>query len=79
MAAFEEYASKYQSVRMERRDGILQITLHTNGDSLQWGGIPHEELPQVFHDIGTDPQNRVVIMTALPATGTRPTGRASTF
>jgi len=48
MATLDEYANKYQSVRMERRDGILQITLHTNGDSLQWGGTPHEELPRCF-------------------------------
>ena len=31
VATLDEYANKYQRVRMERRDGILQITLHTNG------------------------------------------------
>ena len=62
MTAFDEYSGKYESVRMERRDGILQITLHTNGDSLQWGGIPHRELPEVFRDIGSDPDTKVVIM-----------------
>jgi|TARA_B100000315_G_scaffold255568_1_gene299229 enoyl-CoA hydratase/carnithine racemase len=60
---FEEYSQKYQSVRMERTDGILQITLHTNGGTLQWSMGPHHELPQAFHDIGSDPGNRVVIMT----------------
>ena len=74
MATLDEYANKYQSVRMERRDGILQITLHTNGDSLQWGGTPHEELPQVFHDIGSDPENRVVIMTGAGDAFTGPPG-----
>jgi enoyl-CoA hydratase/carnithine racemase len=63
MATFEQYAHKYQTVRMERRDGILQITLHTNGDTLQWGGRPHGEFPQAFADIGSDPDNKVVIMT----------------
>ena len=63
MAAFQEYSNKYQTIRMERRDGILQMTLHTNGGTLQWGGLPHEELPQAFKDIGSDPENRVVIMT----------------
>jgi hypothetical protein len=29
MATFEDYAERYQSVRMEGRDGILQITFHT--------------------------------------------------
>ena len=63
MSSFEQYAKKYQTVRMERRDGILQITLHTNGDTLQWGSLPHGEFPQAFNDIGGDPENKVVIMT----------------
>ena len=63
MSDFDEYSQKYQSIRMERRSGILQITLHTNGDSLQWGGIPHAELPQAFRDIGSDYDNKVVILT----------------
>ena len=33
MSKFEEYANKYKHVKMERRDGILQFTLHTNGGS----------------------------------------------
>lgn len=63
MARFEDYANKYQTIRMERRDGILQITFHTNGGPLQWGLLPHGEFPQAFYDIGSDPENRVVIMT----------------
>ena len=74
MVTLDEYANKYQSVRMERRDGILQITLHTNGGSLQWGGTPHEELPKAFHDIGSDPENRVVIMTGSGDAFTGPPG-----
>ena len=31
MKHFEEYAHKYRNVRMERRDGILQMTFHSNG------------------------------------------------
>jgi enoyl-CoA hydratase/carnithine racemase len=63
VAQFEEYAGKYQYVHMERQDGILQLTLHTNGGPLQWGSGPHGELPQVFADIGSDPDNKIVIMT----------------
>ena len=78
MATFDEYAEKYQHVRMERSNGILQITLHTNGDSLQWGGGPHEELPRCFRDIGSDRENRVVIMTGTGDAFTGPPGtRAS--
>ena len=63
MARFEDYASKYQTIRMERRDGILQLTFHTDGGPLQWGQVPHGEFPEAFHDIGSDPDNKVVIMT----------------
>ena len=63
MANFTEYSHKYQSIRMERQDGILEITFHTGGGPLQWGGVPHEEFPRAFYDIGSDSENRVVIMT----------------
>ena len=63
MATFEDYAEKYQSVRMERRDGILQLTFHTDGGPLQWGETPHREFPEAFRDIGSDPETKVVIMT----------------
>ena len=78
MPTFDEYADKYQHVRMVRGDGILQITFHTDGDSLQWGGGPHEELPRAFRDIGSDRENRVVIMTGTGDAFTGPPGtRAS--
>src|SRR6267378_3012209 len=63
MARFDDYAQAYQSIRMERRHGILQLTFHTNGGALQWGELPHQEFPQAFRDIGSDPENKVVIMT----------------
>ena len=63
MAPFEEYANKYQTIRMERRDGILQITFHTQDGSLKWGESPHREFGHAFADIGSDPDNKVVIMT----------------
>lgn len=63
MANFQEYSDKYEHVKMERKDGILQITVHTNGGPLQWGGGPHSELPRAFADIGSDRENRVVILT----------------
>src|SRR6266545_3763818 len=31
MATLADYAEKYQTIRMERRDGILQMTFHTAG------------------------------------------------
>ena len=35
MARFDDYAQVYQTIRLERRQGILQITFHTNGGALQ--------------------------------------------
>lgn len=76
MTTLNEYANKYQTAKMERRGGILQVTLHTNGGPLQWGNVPHEELPQVFRDIGSDRENRVVIMTGTGNAFSGPRGSA---
>ena len=65
MTTFESYATKYQHLRMERRDGILQITLHSDGNTLRWGGGPHGEFGPAFRDIGSDPDNKVIIMTGV--------------
>ena len=63
MARLEEYAERYDNIRMERSDGILQLTFHSEGDSLLWGLIPNREFGLAFADIGSDPENKVVIMT----------------
>jgi enoyl-CoA hydratase/carnithine racemase len=63
MSKFEEYAEKYQYIKMERRDGILQMTLHSKGGELLWGGRPHEECSYAFYDVARDRENRVVILT----------------
>jgi len=65
MATFDSYANKYQHLRMERRDGILQITLHSDGQTLRWGSGPHGEFGQAFRDIGADADNKVIIMTGV--------------
>ena len=77
----EDYANKYQCVRFERRDGILQMTLHTEGGSLRWGFGPHGELPDAFYDVGNDRENRVVIITGTGAefSGPRATPGTSSF
>lgn len=67
MSALAEYENKYQSARLERREGVLQVTLHSEGQSLRWGFLPHGELPELFHDIAADRDNRVVILTGTGA------------
>jgi enoyl-CoA hydratase/carnithine racemase len=66
VSQFAEYAAKYRNVRFERREGILQITLHTDGGPLKWGAVKgsvHAQLGDAFYDVGRDPENRVVILT----------------
>ena len=78
MTSLDEYADKYPSIRMERRNGILQMTFHTDDGPLQWGGSPHKEFSQVFVDVVSDFENRIVIMTGTGDTFTGPQGTAAT-
>jgi len=63
MTRFEEYASKYQTSKMQRHDGILEATLHTKGGALLRNESVHRELPYACTDISADPDNKVVILT----------------
>ena len=65
MSQFEDYAEKYSHVRMERHDGILEITFHSDGNTLAWGWGPHRQLGPAFYDIGRDRDNKIVIMTGV--------------
>jgi enoyl-CoA hydratase/carnithine racemase len=62
MTQFADYASKYSHIRMERQDGILEITFHSIGRTLLWGGGPHSQFGAAFYDIGRDRENKTVIM-----------------
>ncbi|MPZ42987.1 MAG: enoyl-CoA hydratase/isomerase family protein [Betaproteobacteria bacterium] len=55
--------SNYRFVTTERRDGILQMTLHTDGGPLQWNLDAQVEVANVFREIGGDRDNRVIILT----------------
>ncbi|BAZ11583.1 enoyl-CoA hydratase/isomerase [Calothrix sp. NIES-4071] len=59
----DDYVNKYESIRMQRHNGILEVTLHTNGDSLVFNKTIHDELGFAFADIGADRENKVVILT----------------
>ncbi len=63
MAQFAEYANKYQTIKMKREDGILELQIQTNGGPLRWSSLPHGELERAFLEIGHDPENEVVILT----------------
>jgi|GEM_PF-6514487 hypothetical protein len=38
------YENKYRNLSFCRENGVLEITLHTNGQSLIFNGQTHEEL-----------------------------------
>ncbi len=63
MPGFDEYSRSYRFLKLERRDGILQMTAHTDGGPLQWGLEPQAEFARAFADVGADRENRVIILT----------------
>jgi 6-oxocamphor hydrolase len=63
MANFQEYSTRYKHVRMERRDGILQMTLHTNCGPVIWNFDSHRETAHALGDVARDRENKVVIIT----------------
>lgn len=63
LPTLDEYAQKYQHIRFHREDGILQLTLHSEGSDLIWGFTPHQELGYCFADVASDPENKVIIFT----------------
>jgi enoyl-CoA hydratase/carnithine racemase len=63
LVGFEEYAERYEHVSMRREDGILEVRLHTDGGPLVWGAGPHSTLGHCFADIGSDRDNRVIVLT----------------
>ncbi|GAB3740288.1 enoyl-CoA hydratase/isomerase family protein [Spirosoma lituiforme] len=60
---FEEYRDKYEFLAMERRDGILQVRLTTNGGPWVFTNAAHSGLGYAFADIAADRDNKVVIIT----------------
>jgi enoyl-CoA hydratase/carnithine racemase len=63
MAKFDDYSRSYRFIKMERRGGILQMTLHTDGGPLQWNLDAQVEFVSAFTDVGADRDNRIVILT----------------
>lgn len=78
---FADYHDRYPSIRMERTDGILQLTFHSDGGPLVWGHIggPHAEFADAFGDISRDTENRVVIMTGTGEQFSGPAADKNTF
>jgi len=63
MVVLANYQDKYENARLERRDGILQIQLHTNGEEFSNSATAHTELVDLFSNVAADHGNNVVILT----------------
>ncbi|MEX3947976.1 enoyl-CoA hydratase/isomerase family protein [Paraburkholderia sp. EG287B] len=66
MSCLEDYGKRFANIEFERRDGVLQVRLHTDGGPLKWGALDgsiHSQLGEAFYQIARDLENRVVILT----------------
>ncbi len=60
----EEYSEKYKDLLlMTRRNGILEVRLHTRGESFQFDWPALTAYGNAWSDIGRDPENEVMILT----------------
>ena len=64
MSRFDAYRDSFHNARLARsKSGVLEVALHTDGGTLVFDGHAHEQFVDLFHTIGSDPDNRVVILT----------------
>ena len=64
MTVLADYAQKYDVARFKREDGVLEITLHSpGGGPLIWSRLSHEQIGAMWHDVGADRDNEVIIVT----------------
>ena len=64
MSCFDVYRDGFPNARLTRSTtGVLEVALHTDGGALVFNGYTHEQFVGLFHAIGADRENRVVILT----------------
>jgi enoyl-CoA hydratase/carnithine racemase len=64
MRRFNTYRDSFPNARLTRsKSGVLEVALHSGGGTLIFDGHTHEQFVGLFHAIGSDPDNRVVILT----------------
>lgn len=66
MVRLSDYQDTFSCAKLRRRDGILEVTLNTDGGPLMWGVDRHNvhaQIGRLFYEIGRDKENRVVILT----------------
>lgn len=64
MSRFDSYRDSFPNARLTRsKSGVLEVALHTDGSTLVFNGHTHEQFVDLFHAIGSDRDNRIVILT----------------
>jgi enoyl-CoA hydratase/carnithine racemase len=64
MSRLVAYRDSFPNARLTRsKTGVLEVALHTDNGTLVFNGHTHEQFVDLFHAIGSDPENRVVILT----------------
>lgn len=64
MIRFTDYQNSFPNARLTRAaNGVIEVRLHSAGGTLIFDGHTHEQFVDLFHAIGSDPENRVVILT----------------
>jgi enoyl-CoA hydratase/carnithine racemase len=64
MSGFDTYRDSFPNARLSRsKTGVLEVVLHTDGGTLIFNGHTHAQFVDLFHAIGSDADNRVVILT----------------
>src|SRR5713101_7352771 len=64
MSRFDAYRNSFPNARLARsKTGVLEVALHTDSHTLVFNGHTHEQFVDLFHAVGSDPDNRVVILT----------------
>jgi enoyl-CoA hydratase/carnithine racemase len=61
-----DYASRYNTIRFVRTEGVLEVTIHTQGGEAKWSVTEeghHNELGLAFADIARDSENKVILLT----------------
>ena len=61
----EDYKKQFEEhLIFERRNGILQARMHTEGGPVRWSFQMHQALAEAWSVIGHDPENEVLILTS---------------
>ena len=64
MSRLDAYRDRFPNARLTRSEsGVLEVVQPTNGGTLVFDGYAHEQFVDLFHNIGSDPDNRVVVLT----------------